>query len=111
MIRLTVYKDESYLRGYRIEGHANYAGYGNDIVCAAVSILVQATTNGIDEILGAELDFEEGKSGYARLLVTDTEPEVLDKASLLLETMVHGLSGIEKAYPKHIKIEVEEVKS
>lgn len=111
MIDLVIYKDGPLYKGYRIKGHANYAGYGKDIVCAAVSILVQATTNGIDEILAASNDFHEGNAGYAKLVVTDTRPDVVEKASLLLSTMVHGLSGVAEAYPRHIKIAVEEVKS
>lgn len=111
MIDLVIYKDGPLYKGYKISGHANYARHGKDIVCAAVSILVQATTNGIDEILGARVDFEEGDKGYAKLLVNDRDFVIVEKASLLLETMVHGLNGIAEAYPRHIHIAVEEVKS
>ena len=33
-----------------IKGHANYADYGKDIVCASVSSIVITTVNGILEI-------------------------------------------------------------
>jgi uncharacterized protein YsxB (DUF464 family) len=36
--------------GFRTEGHAGYAEYGNDIICAAVSILVMTTINSIEEL-------------------------------------------------------------
>lgn len=47
---------EFYLRGERfsgfsIRGHAGYAAYGQDIVCASVSSAVELTANAVTEIL------------------------------------------------------------
>ena len=35
--------------GFRMNGHAEYAEYGQDIVCAAVSALVINTINSIEQ--------------------------------------------------------------
>ena len=36
----------------RAEGHSGYASYGNDVVCAAVSVLMQAFYIGLVDIIG-----------------------------------------------------------
>ena len=37
--------------GFSVRGHAGYAAYGNDIVCASVTSAVEMTANAITEIL------------------------------------------------------------
>ena len=46
MIDVTLFQNDSgdYV-GFRMTGHAEYAEYGSDIVCAAVSVLVINTIN------------------------------------------------------------------
>ena len=50
MVKVTVYQnqDDVYY-GFRMEGHAGFAAYGNDIVCSAVSALVINTMNSIEQ--------------------------------------------------------------
>lgn len=44
-----------------IKGHANYADYGKDIVCASVSSIVITTVNGILEIDREAITYVEEK--------------------------------------------------
>ena len=50
MINITLYWENEFLRGIESRGHSGYAERGGDIVCAAVSSLVQALLLGLDEI-------------------------------------------------------------
>ena len=49
MIDVTLFQNDSgdYV-GFRMTGHAEYAEYGSDIVCAAVSVLVINTINSVE---------------------------------------------------------------
>ena len=47
------------ITGFRTEGHAEYAEYGQDIVCAAVSILVMNTMESIRLLSSDVFDYEE----------------------------------------------------
>ena len=49
MISITIFKDQEQYRGIRCSGHAGFEQAGKDIVCAAVSMLVINTINGIDQ--------------------------------------------------------------
>ena len=64
MTEIRIYKTESgeYLR-FTCSGHAEYADYGQDIVCAAISILVINTVNSLEEFakLRMQLETDENK--------------------------------------------------
>jgi len=45
MIKITMYQD-----GFYVEGHADYAEYGDDIVCASVSTIVQLAQMGLRKL-------------------------------------------------------------
>lgn len=51
MITAEFYLQEEEFRGFSIKGHAGYAEYGSDIVCASVTSAVEMAANGITEIL------------------------------------------------------------
>ena len=49
MIKIDLFKNEKNLIvAYAVNGHADYAEEGKDIVCAAVSVLTQAAINGLE---------------------------------------------------------------
>lgn len=51
MIKAKFCKHNGVYCGFEVSGHANFAEYGQDIVCASVTSAVQLTINGISEIL------------------------------------------------------------
>ena len=98
------------LTGYRASGHTGYAEAGSDIVCAAVSALTQTTLNGLREVLKAPVVFEiddEAATLEARLSPQASEEQV-QKAQLLLQTLLEGLRAIERSYPRNVRIFFEE---
>lgn len=50
MITAEFYLDNEKFVGFSVRGHAGFAEYGNDIVCASVTSAVELTANGITEI-------------------------------------------------------------
>ena len=86
------------------EGHAGYADYGTDIVCAAISILVYSFAEVCIEKESnesASIDAMELVDGKAVLTVDDLNGE-MESAVLMLKM---GLSSIEKRYPKNLSVE------
>lgn len=51
MITAQFLKHQSNIVDFIISGHAEYAAYGEDIVCAGVTSVVQLTANAITEVL------------------------------------------------------------
>ena len=106
MVTVKVYKDrKDGYTSFSLCGHAGYAASGSDIVCAAVSVLV---INTINSIKAFTQDTPSVRMEEAEGIV---ECRFLKKASkeaaLLLDSMLLGLSGIEKEYGrKYIRCEV-----
>ncbi|HIT67287.1 MAG TPA: ribosomal-processing cysteine protease Prp [Candidatus Merdisoma merdipullorum] len=106
MTAVTIYKRSGQYAGFTIEGHAGYADEGQDIVCAAVSVLSLNTLNSIEAFTEDQFSGEE-KDGF----LSCSFPEALsEKAVLLLDSMVLGLTDIQRNYgTSYIRIVFKEV--
>jgi hypothetical protein len=92
--------------GFQMRGHAGYADYGQDIVCAGVSALVINTINSIEKF--TEDTFENAVEPDVVTFTVTSRP-VSASTKLLLQSLVLGLSGIEEEYgKKHIKLHLKE---
>ncbi|SIS63665.1 ribosomal-processing cysteine protease Prp [Alicyclobacillus vulcanalis] len=88
------------IEGFRVRGHAGYAEAGQDIVCAAVSVLVYNFVNSAERFAGARFDVQDvGEALTCRF------PEALDaRAKLLFDSMVFGIEQVAEQYPEHVRI-------
>jgi len=82
-----------------INGHANYAKSGYDIVCSAVSAIFQTLCLAEEEQAIADSYFELS-SGYSRITIShpDCTSEILTDAFLL------GAESIAETYPNNVKL-------
>ena len=89
-------------------GHAGFAEAGNDIVCAAVSILVINTLNSLEELAGESFEtFSDESAGFINC---DFTHPLQDKSIFLLDSMVYGLKNLEKEYgKKYLQVKFKEV--
>lgn len=98
---------ESYgnLVGFVIEGHADYANPGQDIVCAAVSSAAYMTVNTITDILKVEADVmvDDGM-----MFVRITASDAVRCRDLFMGLKLHFL-GLEEQYPDRIQVHYMEV--
>ena len=103
MITITIYQNrEQVAQGFRCIGHAGYANVGEDIVCSAVSVLVINTINSIEVYTDAEFDIEtEEETGLIAFRLKD--PANHDE-TLLIDSMILGLQGIQNDYGKEFLI-------
>ena len=83
------------------KGHSGYAPRGKDIVCSAVSALMQALLVGIQEISGkqSESNLIESSSYFKLEWSFGIAPEV----KLLSETIALSLKRISDGYPSYLK--------
>ena len=95
-------------KGFNCIGHSGYADAGEDIVCAAISVLVINTINSLDQLASQKIKLvtneEEG------LIDCRIDGQINEKSKLLLDSMVLGLREIKKQYGKtFIDLTFEEV--
>ncbi|MBQ7975959.1 MAG: ribosomal-processing cysteine protease Prp [Clostridia bacterium] len=101
MIRAKYTVDEN-THTLSVLGHANYAEYGKDIVCAGVSALVQALIGWIEENhYKADCISIDTKNGEVIISCEGGEDiaAVFNMASI-------GLLQIADSYPDHVQIDI-----
>ena len=107
MTSITVIKEDNRILAFTCNGHAGYAKESEDIVCAAISMLVINTINSIEALTSTKPIVEaDQESGYIHCSFED---DVTDDA-LLLNSMILGLSQIKEQYgTKYIDVKIKEV--
>lgn len=85
-------------------GHANYAEYGKDIVCAGVSALVQALIGWIDNS-DCKVECISRDIANNEFVISCRGNEAVEAAF----TMAYiGLGQIADSYPDHLQINISE---
>lgn len=106
-ILLTLWLDENNrIRMFELSGHAGYAEYGQDIVCAAVSALGISAVNGLEYFLPVKPEVKvKDPEGYLHCSLPELEPQTLDQAQWILRTLVLGIEAIQQSYGnEYVKI-------
>lgn len=103
MIRIKVLKKDNNIEKITFRGHANYAEYGKDIVCAAASATVLTTINGILSLDSSTIDVIQEDNNIDISIIKHNN--ISDK---LLSNMLNSLKTIRSNYPKNIEIIEEE---
>ena len=83
-----------------VKGHADYAEYGQDIVCASVSTAVYMSINQIEVFDKFDCIKTIVKEGNACIEVV-REDEIVKK---VISNLIFTLRDLELQYPKYIKI-------
>ena len=118
MVNVIITKQNGVYKSFICSGHAEYASAGGvarllrpqgDVVCAGVSAIVINTVNCLQDLLnediGCDYDSEEGG-----LLTCVFRNDPSYEASLLIDSMIHGLEWIQKEYgERYLRIETKEV--
>lgn len=98
MIKIEVDYNDNKVSGFKVTGHANFADYGKDIVCASVSSIVITSVNLALELDDTSVSYEQ-KEG----LITVTINKDNDIINKIFINMINMLKELEKDYSKNIK--------
>ena len=90
------YNDE--FTNLKITGHANYAEYGEDIVCSSVSSIISTSINLAHDFNN---DIKYTDDGNTITIINNTNDENVLKT---LKNMINMLEDLERQYPKNINI-------
>ena len=111
MIKIEMVKVNNNLESVSINGHANSAEYGRDLVCAAVSVLSQGVINGMIKSLdGREDIFSLTDDGKVKIDITKHVNDIQKiKLQALADMLEVNFADLSKTYSKYIRLEVKEV--
>lgn len=109
MIKVTIFKRDDEYMGFSVEGHANYAEKGKDIVCASVSVLSDNTIESIQRFTSDHVEYRETIGSSCVLLENSEFDHPSWKYELLLKSFESGIQQISNQYPKYVSIKESEV--
>jgi len=93
--------------GFKVEGHADFAEHGQDIVCAGVSALTQGALLGLRDVLGDKVSFRR-QPGYLEVNVDLDEADATAPRAIL-RTLELGLLSIARAYSGHVDVTYQDI--
>ncbi|MDD3186878.1 MAG: ribosomal-processing cysteine protease Prp [Bacilli bacterium] len=94
-------KKGKHIKEIEMTGHANFADFGKDIVCAAISSIVTTTINAIIRIDDSSIKYTVN-DGYIKIEILKNN-EIIN---ILIENMLEELKSIQDKYKKNIKINI-----
>ena len=103
MVEVTLRYHGKTLTGIEARGHSGFAEKGNDIVCAAVSTLMQALIFGLSEVARVNGADYHVNDRMPIMRVTWPESESMN-ILLLTKTIAESLKIIARDNPGHVKI-------
>lgn len=109
MIRAVFAGDRLGLYRAEISGHAGTAPRGEDLICAGVSAMVQATLNGLDHFLPGQFGYGVEEGAVTVILSAQARPDQRADAHKILKTLELGLQALREEAPEAIEIHNEEV--
>ena len=91
--------------GISIRGHANYAPIGQDIVCSAVSVLVQTLIQSVEELTADKIEYSMQPG------TVDIKFWCLsDQSKVLIDAFFIGIQRTAEAFPENVSITERTVK-
>lgn len=84
-----------------ISGHARYAIIGHDIVCAAVSALVQTFIASVEELTHDEIKVLRNEQGQIQII---QYRNLSAQGQVLLDSFFVGIRMIANSYPANVRI-------
>lgn len=109
MTTVKVEKKEGHVVYLSASGHTGFAEEGSDIVCAALSSIIQTAVMGLGKVAKIEkysYYFAETE-GYMEVRIGDLNAEERHDADVIMDVLLCGIADLADGYPKFIKLEVK----
>ena len=106
MTRIVFFKKNNQFVGYEVSGHAHFAEYGEDIVCAAISILTWQVYNSMKELSTDDIILMEDEK---EALVQCQLNTISYETTILMKSYYLSLRHLAQVYPNYISLKIEEV--
>lgn len=102
MLKVVILKNNDKYKKINLLGHTEYADYGKDIVCSAVSAITTTTVNAILSFNKASITYQKKKDNF--VIIINENNEIVDN---LINNMINMLKDLSNDYPKNIEIKEE----
>ena len=78
-------------------------------MCAGISAITETALLGITDVLKLDAAIAQEEGHMYCILPKDTSLEDMEKAAIVFNTMIAGLTSLQQGYPKSLKFSYREV--
>lgn len=108
MTNITIFKSNGKYIGFECIGHAGFADAGEDIVCAAISVLTINTINSIEQL--TKDAFSVSSDEDTGTIKMHFESEASYEAAILMCSLELGLISVADQYgEQYLQVVIQEV--
>ena len=106
MISVTIVKSNHKIVTIEATGHSGYAESGKDIVCSAISVLLESLINGLTEVvkISPQYIIDEEIPHLSVTIPSSLDAKKDEQAQILMQTTYLGIKNVANGYSKFIKI-------
>ena len=94
-------------RELQASGHANFAARGNDIVCAAISVLSRTAESFLIKDVNVGVLVNAPQPGQYALVVTDSSRHNIEQLRFLALFLTEGFTGLQRDFPENLSFKQE----
>ena len=106
MTEVKIERENGHIVCVECDGHTDYGEEGEDIVCAALSSVVQTAVLGLMSVVGINLELQRDfDRGYLFMKLPELEEARRHDADVILDTMLCGIADLHEGFSKYIKLE------
>ncbi len=108
MTNVTIEKKGNSIKKIVCDGHTNYGEHGEDIVCSALSSIVQTALMGILVVAGVNAKTKRDEDrGFLSIEIPDGLDEDKEHdVDVITKTMLLGISDLNEGFSDYIELEV-----
>ena len=104
MTKCEFFTEDDRITGFSISGHSGYAEAGQDIVCAAISVVVTMAEATINDVCGAKAKVRVKQDDARITLTLPTSCDEEESVQAVLAGMLLTLCSMRDDYPDHIEV-------
>jgi uncharacterized protein YsxB (DUF464 family) len=108
VLEITFFRDEhDRFAGFDAFGHTDFDEYGQDIVCAAVSAILQAARLGLEHYAGGEIEAVQ-RPGKLRISWGEGRRD-LETLQAIVTTAELAVAQVARRFPEHVSVARERI--
>jgi len=107
MIQVVVKRKKDSVREVTVSGHAESAPKGEDLICAAVSVLVQTLYFSLEKLINVNCNANIHDGYFSVLLPLNMPEQERKNVGLLVDSMLIGMQEINRRYPGFLEVTEE----
>ncbi|MBR2970366.1 MAG: ribosomal-processing cysteine protease Prp [Clostridia bacterium] len=107
MTVVEIVRKQGHIVSLSADGHTGYGVEGEDIVCAALSSIIQTALLGLMQVAGVAVRFSRcDEDGFLEFSLPDLSDQTRRDADMILDTMLLGISDLYVSYSDFIELKL-----